>query len=437
MAGKAQLKRISPPKQLAGEVAVPGDKSISHRALILNSLAIGKSQISNLSPGRDCLSTVNCLRALGVKLEKQDGKPPAILINGVGNTGLTEAKDVLNAGNSGTTMRLLSGVLSSQLFLSVLTGDISLRSRPMRRLIEPLRLMGAEIYGRGDDSLAPLVIKGKRLHGMSYTLPVPSAQIKSAILLAGLFAQGDTTIEQLQPSRDHTERLLKCMGAKLKIYNTHISLTPLKTPLSAVDLCIPGDISSAAYWLVAGATHPNAAIKIVNCGVNPTRTGIIDALLAMGAKLRIENQRLEGNEPVADLYIESSRLKAIEIGGDIIPRLIDEIPLLAVAACVAQGKTVIRGASELRVKESDRIASTIRELSRLGARIEELPDGMVIYGEKALLGKEVKSHGDHRLAMTLAVAGLVARGNTSIQNAGVAEISNPDFWEELNRLAMY
>jgi 3-phosphoshikimate 1-carboxyvinyltransferase len=437
MAGKAQLKKVSAPKQLVGDITVPGDKSVSHRALILNSLALGKSQISNLSPGKDCLSTINCLKALGVKLTRQDGKPPAILINGVGNTGLTEAKNVLNAGNSGTTMRLLSGVLSSQHFLSVLTGDMSLRSRPMKRLIEPLRLMGAEIYGRGGDSLAPLVIRGKTLHGVSYTLPVPSAQIKSAILLAGLFAQGDTTIEQLQPSRDHTERLLKRMGAKLESDNAYISLKPLNTPLNAVDLHVPGDISSAAYWLVAGAIHPNAEIKIVNCGINPTRTGIIDALLAMGARLKIENQHLEGNEPVADLHVESSHLKAIEIGGDLIPRLIDEIPLLAVAACVAEGNTVIRDASELRVKESDRIASTSRELSRLGAHIEELSDGMVIHGVKALLGTEVRSHGDHRLAMSLAIAGLVAGGITSIQNARVAEISNPDFWQELTKLAKY
>lgn len=437
MAGKAQLKNILPPRQLVGEIAVPGDKSISHRALILNSLALGKSQITNLSPGKDCLSTINCLKALGVKLTKQDEKPPAVLINGVGNAGLTESRDILNAGNSGTTIRLLSGVLCAQPFLSVLTGDVSLRSRPMKRLIEPLRLMGAEICGRDGDSLAPLVIRGKKLNGVSYTLPVPSAQIKSAILLAGLFARGDTTIEQLQPSRDHTERLLKCMGVKLKGDDMHIALTPLNTPLTAVDLNVPGDISSAAYWLVAGAIHPNAKIKIINCGVNPTRTGIIDALLAMGARLKIENQRLEGNEPIADLHVESSRLKAIEIGGDLIPRLIDEIPLLAVAACVAEGKTVIRDAKELRVKESDRIASTSRELSRLGARIEEFPDGMVIYGGKALLGQEVRSHGDHRLAMSLTIAGLVAIGNTSIQNARVTEISNPFFWEELDNLARY
>jgi 3-phosphoshikimate 1-carboxyvinyltransferase len=437
MAGTAQLKTISPPRQLVGEIAVPGDKSISHRALIINSLAFGKSRITHLSPGKDCLSTIHCLKALGVKLTRQDGKPPTILITGVGTAGLTEARNILNAGNSGTTMRLLGGVLSAQSFLSVLTGDISLRSRPMKRLIEPLRLMGAEIYGRDKDSLAPLVIMGKKLHGVSYTLPVPSAQIKSAILLAGLFAQGDTTIKQIQPSRDHTERLLQRMGAKIEIDSTHISLTPMNNPLTAVDVHVPGDISSAAYWLVAGAIHPNADIKIINCGVNTTRTGIVDALLAMGAKIRIENQRLEGNEPIADLHVESSRLKAIEIGGHLIPRLIDEIPLLAVAACLAEGKTVIRDARELRIKESDRIAATTRELSRLGARIEELPDGMVIHGGKALLGKEVRSHGDHRLAMSLAIAGLVAGGITSIQNARVAEISNPDFWQELNKLARY
>ena len=437
MAGKALLKNISPPKQLIGEVAVPGDKSISHRALILNSLALGNSQIRNLSPGKDCLSTINCLKALGVKLSKRNGDASVISINGAGKTGLTEPKNVLNAGNSGTTMRLLGGLLSAQHFLSVLTGDVSLRSRPMRRLIEPLRLMGAEIYGRYNDSLAPLVIKGKSLHGLNYTLPVPSAQIKSAILLAALFADRDSRLEQLQPSRDHTERLLKRMGAKLETDSKYILLTPLETDLNAIDLHIPGDISSAAYWLVAGAIHPNAKIKILNCGVNPTRTGIIDVLLAMGARLKIENQRLEGNEPVADLLIQSSYLKAIEIGGDLIPRLIDEIPLLAVAACMAEGNTIIRGAGELRVKESDRIASTGQELTRLGASIEEKPDGMIIKGGQRLLANEVRSHGDHRLAMSLAVAGLVARGNTSIQNAGVAEISNPHFWEELKTIAKY
>jgi 3-phosphoshikimate 1-carboxyvinyltransferase len=437
VAGQEQLKQIVPPRQLLGEIVVPGDKSISHRALILSSMADGRSQIRNLSPGGDCRSTMNCLQALGVKLIKKDGKSSTSLVIGVGKSGLTEAKNVLNAGNSGTTMRLLGGLLSSQPFLSVITGDVSLRSRPMKRLIEPLRIMGAEIYGRKNDSLPPLVIRGKRLHGINYTLRVPSAQIKSAILIAGLFASSDTTLKQLQISRDHTERLLQLMGARLENNAKSILLEPLQSPLAALDLNVPGDISSAAYWLVAGAIHSNAKIRILNCGINPTRTGIIDVLLTMGARLRIENKRLEGNEPVADLTIESSNLKGIEIGGDLIPRLIDEIPLLAVAGCVAEGKTIIRDASELRVKESDRIVSTSQELVRLGARIEELPDGMIVYGEGPLIGNEVRSHHDHRLAMSLAVAGLVARGNTLIQNSNVAEISNPNFWEELRMLAKY
>ncbi|MBM3118933.1 MAG: 3-phosphoshikimate 1-carboxyvinyltransferase [Chloroflexi bacterium] len=435
MVGRTQLKIVRSPKRLAGEIAIPGDKSITHRALILSSLALGSSKISNPSPGRDCQSTMNCLKALGVRLIGQHGGGPTIVIHGTGDTGLTEPTNVLNAGNSATTLRLLSGVLATQPFLSILTGDASLRSRPMRRLIEPLRLMGAEIHGRGEDSFAPLVIRGGKLHGIDYSLRVPSAQVKSAVLLAGLFAEGKTTIEERQPSRDHTERLLRRMGVEIKSDNGRIYLEPLRAHLIPVDLCVPGDISSAAYWLVAGAIHPNARVKIRNCGVNPTRTGIIDALQAMGAKIKEENQRLEGNEPVADLYVESSQLRAIEISGDMIPRLIDEIPLLAVAACVAKGKTIIRGAGELKVKESDRIATTARELSRLGAKVEELPDGMLIHGGSSLSGAEVESHFDHRLAMSLAIAGLVAKRETMIYRAHVTEISYPGFWEELERLA--
>jgi 3-phosphoshikimate 1-carboxyvinyltransferase len=434
MARKTLIKRILPPKRLTGEIEVPGDKSISHRAIILNSLAIGNNRISNLSAGKDCLSTINCLRALGVKFARQTNEPSALCIHGTGIDGLAEAKNVLNAGNSGTTMRLSAGVLAACPFLSVIAGDASLRSRPMRRLIEPLRSMGADVHGRADDSYAPLVIKGGKLHGIRYALPVPSAQIKSAILLAGLFAEGDTIIEQTFHSRDHTERLLKQMGADLEYDDAHLCLKPLSSPLTSVDITIPGDISSAAYWLVAGAIHPNASIKILNCGINPTRTGIIDVLVAMKARLRIENQRNEANEPVADLVIESSQLKAIEVNGDIVPRLIDEIPVLAVAACMAHGNTIIRSAGELRVKESDRIATTVRELSRLGAKIEELPDGMVVHGGAALSGAEVKSHLDHRLAMSLTVAGLIAKGETTICGAQVAEVSYPDFWIQLERL---
>jgi len=432
VAKQDEIRKIKPCPRLEGEIILPGDKSISHRAAILNSLARGKAEISNFAWGRDCLATVNCLKALGVKIgRKGSGDSASLLVSGAAEDGLKEPADVLNAGNSATTMRLLGGLLSSQPFLSIISGDASLRSRPMRRLIEPLRSMGAEIWGRGEDSFAPLVIKGRKLHGIDLSLPIPSAQIKSAILLAGLFAQGDTVLHQPIPSRDHTERMLKQMGARLENNGNLISLMPLSSPLASLSLHVPGDISSAAYFLVAGAIHPNARIVIKDCGINPTRTGIIDTLAAMGAKLKIENERWEAGEPLADIVIESSELTGIELSGDIIPRLIDEVPVLALAGCVARGKTVIRDAAELRVKESDRIATVSSELSKLGAEIEPLPDGMVIYGGRPLSGAELDSHFDHRLAMTLAIAGLVARGETSIKHAQVAQISYPGFWQDL------
>ncbi len=432
MAGKTLVRTIQRAKRLAGEIIVPGDKSISHRGAILGSIASGISKISNYSPGKDCLSTLNCLKSLGIRIIR---KASVVHVYGVGLNGYKEAEDVLDAGNSGTTMRLLSGVLAAQPFLSVISGDASLRARPMKRLITPLQLMGAKIYGRNDNSLAPLVIKGNKLHGITYPLPVPSAQIKSAILLAGLFASGKTTVAQKEMSRDHTERLLKQMGVNVESGSSYTSVTPMVKPLNSLNLFVPGDISSAAYWLVAGSIHPNANIKIVNCGVNPTRTGIIDVLLAMGARIKLENQRLECNEPVADLYVESSELKAVEIKGSVIPRLIDEIPVLAVAACSARGTTIIRDAGELRAKESDRIATTVRELTRLGARIEALSDGMVINGGSSLVGTEVESHSDHRLAMSLAIAGLITQGKTNILQPQAVGISYPDFWETLERLA--
>jgi len=429
---RAKTRTIKPCPKLEGEVVLPGDKSISHRAVILNSLAKGKAEVDNFAPGGDCFATVRCLKALGVKIGRKGSlDSPTISVSGTGEDGLKEASNVLNAENSATTMRLLGGLLASQSFLSVITGDASLRNRPMGRLIEPLRLMGAELWGRGRDSFAPLVIKGKKLHSIDFTLPVPSAQIKSAILLAGLFARGNTVLHQTIPSRDHTERMLKQMGASLESQGNSISLLPLSSLLVPVNLRIPGDISSAAYFLVAGAIHPNARIVIRDCGINPTRTGIIDILLAMGARLKIDDKRAEAGEPLADIVVESSELKGIEVGGDIIPRLIDEIPVLAIAGCVAKGKTVIRDAGELRVKESDRIATVAGELSRLGAKIEPLPDGMVIYGSRSLSGAEVDSHFDHRLAMSLAVAGLVAKGETTIEHAQVAQISYPAFWHTL------
>ena len=424
--------------RLEGQVIPPGDKSISHRAVILNSLAKGKALIDNFAPGADCLSTLRCLRTLGVRIDRRHShSSPTVSVSGAGEGGLKEADDVLDAGNSATTMRLLGGLLASQPFLSVITGDASLRNRPMDRLIEPLRLMGADISGRGHNSFAPLVVKGKKLHGVDFTLPVPSAQIKSAILLAGLFARGNTVLHQNIPSRDHTERILRRMGATLEIKGGSITLRPLNDPLTSLSLCVPGDISSAAYFLVAGAVHPRATILIRDCGVNPTRTGIIDVLLAMGARLKIQNERLDGGEPLADIVVESSNLRGIEVGGDIVPRLIDEIPVLAVAGCIAQGRTVIRNAGELRVKESDRIATVASELSRLGASIEPLPDGMVIHGGRLLSGAEVDSHLDHRLAMTLAMAGLIAKGETTIKRARAAQVSYPAFWQTLQQIAEY
>ncbi|MCJ7791280.1 MAG: 3-phosphoshikimate 1-carboxyvinyltransferase, partial [Dehalococcoidia bacterium] len=303
---KAGTRIIKPCPRLEGEVVLPGDKSISHRAVILNSLAKGKAKIDNFAPGGDCLATVRCLKALGVKIGRKGSRDsPTLLVSRAGEDGLKEASNVLDAQDSATTMRLLGGLLASQPFLSVITGDASLRNRPMGRLIEPLRLMGAEVWGRGQDSFAPLVIRGKKLRGIDFTLPVPSAQIKSAILLAGLFARGNTVLHQTIPSRDHTERMLKRMGASLESQGNSISLLPLSRPLVPLNLRVPGDISSAAYFLVAGAIHPTARIVLRGCGINPTRTGIIDILLAMGARLKIDNERLEAGEPLADIVVES------------------------------------------------------------------------------------------------------------------------------------
>lgn len=424
-------QRIKALHALSGEVRPPGDKSISHRAAILNGIAAGKARVSNFAQSADCFATVSCLRALGVQIEPLEGE--TLLIEGVGESGLREAEDVLNAENSATTMRLMAGLLASQPFLSVITGDQSLRSRPMDRVIQPLTLMGARIWGRSGDSKAPLVIKGGQLKGINYTLPVASAQIKSALLLAALFAEGETAVAEPSPSRDHTERMLKAMGARIKVAGNDISISPSR--LKAIDLNVPGDLSSAAFWLVAGSVHPQAHIRIRDTGINPTRSGIIDVLMNMGAKLSIENERMAGGEPLADLSVQSSRLHGTEISGELIPKIIDEIPLIALAASVAQGKTEIRDAQELRVKETDRISATVKELSRLGADIDELPDGMIIRGVKKLRGNVCDSHGDHRLAMMLGVAGLVAEGETAIDNAEVVNISYPKFWRDLECLS--
>ncbi len=432
MVAEQEIIRVSRARRLSGEIDVPGDKSISHRAVILGSLAAGISTLRHFAPGADCASTIRCLKSLGIKIVRQES---CILIHGKSMDGLIEPCGILNAGNSGTTIRLLSGILAAQPFFSIISGDASLRNRPMKRIIEPLRLMGADISGRRNNSLAPLAITGKPLSAIKYTLPVPSAQVKSAILLAGLYAQGNTSIIEHGNSRDHTERMLQQMGACVSSTNSEIIVNQQDNPLNPLSITVPGDISSAAYWLVAGAVHPDAAIKILRCGINPTRTGILDVLERMGAKISLSAVRQEGDEPVADIHVETSRLHGIDIERSIMPRLIDEIPIVAVAACFASGNTVIRDAAELRVKESDRILTTIQELSRMGAKIEELPDGMVIKGGTPLKGAEVYSHNDHRLAMSLAIAGLMAKGETVISNSRAIDISYPPFSKDLALLS--
>ncbi len=424
---------VSNPASLAGAISVPGDKSISHRALILNSIAKGSAQIRGLSGGADVLSTMACMRALGAKIE-DGGQPGSIKIDGA-NSALHEPSDILDAGNSGTSMRLLCGLLASQEFTSVLTGDGSLRSRPMSRVVEPLKEMGAHIMGRKGDTLAPLTLRGGNLRGIDYTMPVASAQVKSSIMLAGLSANGDTILHQPALSRDHTERMLSAMGVKVDTDGLTLTLRP--GPLHCVDLAVPGDISSAAFWLVAGLCHPNARVLVNGVGLNPSRTGILEALQAMGAgkSLSLQDERIVGGEPVADVLAQSCQLKGTEIGGDIIPRIIDELPVLAVAACFAEGTTVIRDAAELRFKETDRIQTTVSQLRRLGANIEAKEDGMVIHGTGRLSGAVCESYADHRLAMSLAVAGLLAQGETTIQGAESASVSYPGFWEHLAQLS--
>lgn len=420
---------ITTTNNLRGTISVPGDKSISHRALMLGAIARGRTVVSGLSSSADCASTSRCLQQLGVAISlAEDG---ATVIDGKGMHGLVEANDVLDAGNSGTTVRLLSGILAGQPFCSMVTGDSSLRRRPMERVLKPLVQMGASALGRSDNRLLPLAIRGGVLKPIRYTPPVPSAQVKSAVLLAGLYADGETIVEELQETRDHTERLLKAMGVPVAQNGVRIAVQGLHE-LEAAEIIVPGDISSAAFFLVAAAITPDSAITVRNIGMNPARTGFVDVLRSMGATLEIENERESGGEPVADITCYSSQLRGVTIEGDMIPRLIDELPILAVAATQAEGVTVVRNAEELRVKESDRIATVVAELSRLGASIEATPDGFVIEGPARLRGATCQSHDDHRIAMSLAIAGLAARGETTIAGGDCVAISFPDFFELLS-----
>ena len=415
------------PRRLRGDVTPPGDKSISHRAAIFNAIADGEARVENYGTGADLASTLRVLRGLGTQIERHDDGTFTVR-GGI----LTEPSDILNTGNSGTTTRLMAGVLAGQSFMSVMTGDRSIRSRPMARIVDPLRLMGAEVDGRDGGRLAPLTFRGGSLHGIEYRMPVASAQVKSALLLAGLFADGETTLEQPAVSRDHTELMFRSMGVEVFEDGLTVSVRPGR--LSALDVTVPADISSAAYWLVAGVCHPDAEVRVCNVGVNPTRTGILDALAMMGADVSVENERTEGGELVADLVARSSNLRAAEIGGDLIPRLVDEVPVLALAACFAEGTTVIRDAAEVRVKESDRLMASRMELARFGAQVEEMDDGLRITGGRALRGATHRTYADHRIAMTMGIAGLLAAGETAVQSAQTASVSYPTFWDDLDSL---
>ena len=426
------LKTVNLVPSLTGELTIPGDKSVTHRALLLNAIGRGNAKVTNASWGEDIAATLDCLRLLGVNITQ---KPDEFLITGAGLHGLKEPSTILSASQSGTTMRLMSGLLAGQDFMTVLTGDRGLLSRPMDRVIEPLREMGATILGRKNDTLAPLAIRGGHLHGMDYKTKVASAQVKSCILLAGLYADSQTTVNEPAYSRDHTELMMAAMGVKVGVKGHSISVTPPKD-MTCVDINVPGDFSSAAFWIAAAVIHPNAKITLRNVGVNQTRTGFLDVLEKMGAKLRLENKRMAGAEPVADIIAESSNLRGVEIGADIIPRLIDEAPSLALVAAFASGMTVIRDAGELRLKESDRISTTVEELSKLGARVsEEGASTIIIEGGARLHGGECTSHGDHRLAMTLAAAGVAIEGPVKIDGAESVDKSYPTFWKDLDKLS--
>jgi len=429
MTGTETRATIRPGRALRGAIRVPGDKSISHRALILGALAEGVSQVRGFLPAGDTLATLRAMRALGVTVEQHDAQ--TLTVHGRGLHGLVPPTAPIDCANAGTLIRLLAGVLAGQPFASVLDGSAQLRRRPMRRVTEPLRGMGAQIADT--DGRAPLHIEPARLHGFTYELPVPSAQVKSAVLLAGLFADGPVTVIEPGPARDHTERMLRGMGADVRIDGPCVTLAPGGS-LAPLDVTIPGDMSSAAFPLVAALLAAEGEVRIEGVGVNPTRTGILDVLRAMGARVTLANPRDEAGEPVADLVVRRAALRGAEIGGDLIVRAIDEFPALMVAATQAEGETLVTGAEELRVKETDRIAVMAGELRKLGAQIEERPDGFRVVGPQRLRGATVHGHDDHRVAMALAVAGLVADGETVVDDARCMDDSFPGFVPTLRAL---
>lgn len=415
---------------LKGEVTIPGDKSISHRAVMFGALAKGTTEVTNFLQGADCLSTIDCFRRLGINIENTYDK---ILVHGKGLHGLRKSDSILDVGNSGTTTRLISGILAGQKFETTLNGDESIQTRPMKRIMEPLSMMGADITSIRGNNCAPLCIKGAPLHGIHYKSKVASAQVKSCILLAGLYADGITSVTEPSVSRNHTELMLRGFGADVVCEDKTASVTPV-SELFSQKIEVPGDISSAAYFIAAGLIVPGSEILVKNVGINPTRDGLIRVCQAMGADMTLLNKRENGGEPVADVLVRYSSLNAATIEGEIIPTLIDEIPMIAVMACFAKGTTIIRDAAELKVKESDRIAVMVDNLSRMGAHITATDDGMIIEGGYPLHGAVIDSHLDHRIAMSFAVAALAAEGETEILGADCVKISYPNFYTDLLKL---
>lgn len=415
---------------LRGEITVPGDKSISHRAVMFGSIAKGTTEIHNFLQGADCLSTIACFEKMGIDIENKGDR---VLVHGNGLHGLKRPECVLDCGNSGTTTRLISGILCAQNFNVTLTGDASIQKRPMKRIIDPLSMMGADIISLNGNGCAPLLIKGRPLQGIHYTSKVASAQVKSAILLAGLYADSPTSVTEPYISRNHSEIMLNLFGADVSTQNTTAAIQPA-FELYGTNVMVPGDISSAAYFIAAGLMVPGSELLIKNVGINPTRDGIIQVCRSMGADLQMLNQSTGSGEPTADILVRHGNLHGTEIGGAIIPTLIDELPMIAAMACIAEGETVIRDAAELKVKESNRIAVMAESLGAMGADVTETEDGMIIRGGKPLHGAVIHSHKDHRIAMTFAVAALCADGTTSIKDADCVNISYPGFYQDLQRL---
>ena len=416
--------------KIRSTITIPGDKSISHRSVIIGSIAEGLTEIENFLPGKDCMSTVRCMRQMGIEIEVIS--PTHLKVYGKGLHGLAEPQDVLDVGNSGTTIRLLTGVLAGQDFFCALNGDASIRKRPMKRVAVPLQQMGAQIWGREGGKFAPMAIQGGALQGIHYHTPVASAQLKSAVLLAGLYASGNTVVTEPAQSRDHTEKMLKGFGADIQCEGLKTSIR--SSSLAGQKVFVPGDISSAAFFMVVAAVIPGARITVEKVGVSETRTGIIDVLKAMGAKVSLSNVLESSGEQMADITVEGTMLKGVEIGGELIPRLIDEIPVLAVAAAAAQGTTVIKDAAELKIKESNRLQAVATELRKFGVAIQETEDGLIIQGGQNYSSAVCESYHDHRIAMACALMGLISEGRTVVRDAECIDISFPGFAESLDLL---